>query len=97
MSSRSRSPRATRTRKGTGTTRAAPRRRPAAAAVPNVVGEDKNTAKADLANAGFHVDKENQDTSDPNQDGMVVDQSPIGGSSAQAGSHVTIYVGRYRD
>ncbi len=70
---------------------------PAAAAVPNVVGEDKDTAKADLANAGFHVHKENQDTSDPNQDGLVVDQSPPGGSSAQSGSHVTIYVGRYPD
>jgi PASTA domain len=70
---------------------------PVAATIPNVVGEDKDAAKADLANAGFHVDKENQDTSDPNQDGMVIDQSPPGGSSAQAGSHVTIYVGRYRD
>jgi serine/threonine-protein kinase len=70
---------------------------PAAAAVPNVVGEDKDTAKADLANAGFRADKKNQDTSDPNQDGLVVDQSPPGGSSAQSGSRVTIYVGRYRD
>jgi serine/threonine-protein kinase len=70
---------------------------PVVATVPNVVGEDKDTAKADLANGGFHVDKENQDTADPGQDGMVVGQSPAGGSSAPAGSHVTIYVSRYQD
>jgi beta-lactam-binding protein with PASTA domain len=70
---------------------------PVVATVPNVVGEDKDAAKADLAGAGFHVDKKNQDTSDPSQDGMVVDQSPPGGGSAPAGSHVTIYVARYRD
>jgi len=70
---------------------------PVVATVPNVVGEDKDTAKADLANRGFHVDKENQDTADPSQDGMVVGQSPAGGSSAPDGSHVTIYVSRYRD
>lgn len=74
--------------------RAAP---PSAAAVPNVVGEDGDTAKADLRSAGFHVDKTDQDTTDPSQDGMVVDQSPAGGASAQTGSRVTIYIGRYSD
>jgi eukaryotic-like serine/threonine-protein kinase len=68
---------------------------PAVAAVPNVVGEDKDTAKADLENAGFHAHGEKQDTIDPTQDGLVVDQSPPGGTSAQTGSHVTIYVGRF--
>jgi serine/threonine-protein kinase len=82
---------------GNGHDKGNPSQTPAAATVPNVVGEDKDTAKADLANSGFHVHKENQDTADPNQDGLVVDQSPPGGSSAQSGSHVTIYVGRYRD
>ena len=72
-------------------------RTPVVATVPNVVGEDKDTAKANLAGAGFHVDKENQDTSDPTQDGMVAGQSPPGGTSAPTGSHVTIYIGRYRD
>src|SRR5580765_4075463 len=70
---------------------------PVVATVPNVVGEDKDAAKADLASAGFHADKKNQDTSDPSQDGLVVDQSPPGGGSAPAASHVTIYVARYRD
>ena len=95
--SRSRSRKATRTRRENGHDKGGVSQTPVVATVPNVVGEDKDTAKADLANAGFHVHKENQDTSDPNQDGMVVDQSPPGGSSAQSGSHVTIYVGRYRD
>ena len=70
---------------------------PVVATVPSVVGEDKDAAKADLAGAGFHAEKKNQDTSDPSQDGMVVDQSPPGGGSAPAASHVTIYVARYRD
>ena len=70
---------------------------PVVSTVPNVVGEDKDAAKADLASAGFHADKKNQDTSDPSQDGLVVDQSPPGGGSAPAASHVTIYVARYRD
>jgi len=70
---------------------------PAAATIPNVVGEGKDAAKTDLAGSGFHVDKENQDTSDPSQDGMVVDQSPPGGGSAPAASRVTIYIARYRD
>jgi len=70
---------------------------PVVATVPNVVGEGKDAAKTDLAGAGFHVDKENQDTSDPSQDGMVVDQSPPGGGSAPAASRVTIYIARYRD
>jgi serine/threonine-protein kinase len=68
---------------------------PAAVAVPNVIGEDGDTAKADLENAGFHVDRKKQDTNDPSQDGMVVDQSPPAGTSADPNSKVRIYVGRY--
>lgn len=69
----------------------------ALAAIPAVVGEDKDSAKAALRNAGFHAHMEKQDTADPSQDGLVVEQSPTGGAAAEAGSDVTIVVGRYRD
>jgi eukaryotic-like serine/threonine-protein kinase len=62
--------------------------------VPRVVGEDKDSAKSDLRSAGFEVSTVDQPTSDPNQDGTVVDQSPPAGTSAPQDSTVTIYVGR---
>ena len=68
---------------------------PEAASVPSVVGEDEGAASADLQNAGFSVSTVDQQTGDANEDGVVVDQSPAGGSSADAASTVTIYVGRY--
>ena len=62
--------------------------------VPDVVGEDQATATSDLEAAGFTVTAVDSQTSDPGQDGLVVDQDPSGGSTA-SGSDVTIYVGRY--
>jgi beta-lactam-binding protein with PASTA domain len=67
----------------------------ATATVPSVVGEDKETAKADLKAAGFSPEKVEQDTTDPSEDGIVVDQAPAGGTTALRKSHVTIYVGRF--
>jgi eukaryotic-like serine/threonine-protein kinase len=65
------------------------------AAVPDVRGEDQATATADLQNAGFTVSASFRTTSDQTQDGIVVDQSPAGGTRKPANSNVTIYVGRY--
>jgi beta-lactam-binding protein with PASTA domain len=66
----------------------------ATASVPSVVGEDEATASAEIQAAGFRVSTVDQPTSDPSQDGIVVDQSPPAGSDADADSTVTIYVGR---
>jgi serine/threonine-protein kinase len=66
----------------------------ATASVPSVVGEDEAKASADIQAAGFRVSTVDQPTSDPSQDGIVVDQSPPAGSDADANSTVTIYVGR---
>jgi len=68
---------------------------PSSTAVPNVVGEEKNTAKDDLQNAGFHVDVQTVPVTDPTQDNLVQDQNPDGGSQAENGSTVTIYVGKF--
>ena len=66
-------------------------------AVPDVVGEDESTAANDLEAAGFSVQTVDTPTTDPGEDGVVLDQSPTGGSKASASSSVTIDVGRYSD
>jgi beta-lactam-binding protein with PASTA domain len=68
---------------------------PSSATVPNVVGEQKETAKQDLQDAGFKVKTEMVPVSDPTQDNVVQDQDPAGGASAPKGSTVTIFVGQF--
>jgi eukaryotic-like serine/threonine-protein kinase len=68
---------------------------PSTATVPNVVGEQRNTAKDDLQNAGFKVKIVNVPVSDPTQDDIVQDQDPAGGGEADSGSTVTIFVGQF--
>jgi beta-lactam-binding protein with PASTA domain len=67
-----------------------------AATVPNVVGQDQATAANTLRAAGFRVVVLNRPTSNQSQDGVVVEQQPVAGSSIPAGSQVTIFVGRLR-
>jgi serine/threonine-protein kinase len=69
---------------------------PATSAVPSVVGEGKASAKSDLDDARFKPVTVDQDTEDPSEDGIVLDQSPPGGTTAAPNSQVMIYVGRYR-
>jgi beta-lactam-binding protein with PASTA domain/tRNA A-37 threonylcarbamoyl transferase component Bud32 len=68
---------------------------PSSVTVPNVVGEQKETAKQDLQDAGFKVKTEMVPVSDPTQDNVVQDQDPAGGASAPKGSTVTIFVGQF--
>ena len=67
----------------------------AAEIVPDVTGEDEATATHDLQSAGYQVEVVSQDTADPAEDSVVVDQNPAAGQSASAKSKVTIYVGRF--
>jgi serine/threonine-protein kinase len=67
---------------------------PSEVVVPDVTGLDAASARAQLADAGFDVIAVDQPTSDPDEDGVVVDQSPESGSSATHGSTVTITVAR---
>jgi beta-lactam-binding protein with PASTA domain len=64
------------------------------ASVPDVVGQDQQTATSRLQSAGFTVQAIMVPVTDPSQDGMVVDEQPAGGSKAPEGSQVTIYVGQ---
>jgi beta-lactam-binding protein with PASTA domain len=49
---------------------------PSEVVVPDVTGLDAASARAQLADAGFDITVVDQPTSDPDQDGVVVDQSP---------------------
>jgi beta-lactam-binding protein with PASTA domain len=62
-------------------------------AVPDVIGDDEATARQRLEQAGFTVTVVDQDTTDPAEDGVVVDQDPAGAARRKPGADVTIFVG----
>jgi serine/threonine-protein kinase len=65
---------------------------PTLTVVPDVVGQDQQTATTNLQDAGFKV-QVLRVASNPSQSGKVVDEQPAGGTRAPDGSTVTIYVG----
>jgi beta-lactam-binding protein with PASTA domain len=67
---------------------------PAKVDVPDVSGLDEAAARVELERAGFVVRVTDESTTDPAQDGIVIRQTPAGGSGAQDGDAVTIVVGR---
>jgi eukaryotic-like serine/threonine-protein kinase len=69
---------------------------PQVSTVPDVTGLDQDSALATLENSGFRTAVQKQTTSDPAQDGIVIDQRPFGGSQATPGTTVTIIVGRLK-
>jgi eukaryotic-like serine/threonine-protein kinase len=69
---------------------------PAGSTVPNVIGQDEASAVSTIEGAGFQGRVVNRATSDPSQDGIVLQQSPAAGNRAAPGSTVTITVGRLR-
>ena len=66
---------------------------PTTTSVPDVTSSDQDTATSTLENSGFKVKVQKQPTTDPSQDGIVLDQDPVGGTNAKPGSTVTIFVG----
>jgi beta-lactam-binding protein with PASTA domain/predicted Ser/Thr protein kinase len=67
---------------------------PDSTTVPDVTGQDEESATTTLEDQGFKVKVTEQDTTDPTQDGIVLDQNPSGGVKAEPGSQVRITVGR---
>ena len=65
---------------------------PETVTVPDVVGDDEETARTTLEEAGFTV-RVRQVPVDPTQDGLVQSQDPVGDTQAERGSRVTIDVG----
>jgi membrane peptidoglycan carboxypeptidase len=68
---------------------------PAVAAVPNVKGMSQSDAKAALQQAGYIVKVEGKKVGNPDQDGVVLSQSPAAGTKAKQGTTVLITVGRH--
>jgi serine/threonine-protein kinase len=62
--------------------------------VPDLVGLDEATARHQLTAAGLVVRVVDRTTADPDEDGMVLEQSPSGGGSVELRETVTITVGR---
>ena len=67
---------------------------PKTVAVPDVRTLDAGSAASTLQNQGFRVKFTSTPVTDPNQDQIVLDQSPEGGQQAKPGSVVTLDVGR---
>jgi beta-lactam-binding protein with PASTA domain len=67
---------------------------PAEVDVPDVTGLDEASARTELENAGFQVEVTEESTTDPTEDGVVVRQSPTGGSTTAKGAVITLTVAR---
>jgi serine/threonine-protein kinase len=68
---------------------------PSTSTVPDEIGQDKQVAIDDLKANGFKVHAQNVTCVDPNQDNIVQDQDPAGGSDAPTGSTVNIFVCKF--
>src|SRR5207247_4813371 len=68
---------------------------PKTTTIPDVTGEDVDTAKVRLKGAGFKVKVVTIETSDSTLDGQVITESPDAGTEAAPHSVVTITVGKY--
>jgi serine/threonine-protein kinase len=67
---------------------------PATEAVPDVVGLDLDAARSQLRALGFRVQVVEEDTLDPDEDGLVTAQDPSGGTDAEAGTTIVLTVAR---
>ena len=62
--------------------------------VPDVTGMEAPDARAALEEAGFRPRGVARDTTEPSEEGIVLEQDPSATTEAARGSTVTIYVGR---
>jgi eukaryotic-like serine/threonine-protein kinase len=62
--------------------------------VPDVRGLEESNAQATLENEGWNVVIRDTPTQNPDEDGIVISQTPPPGQQADPGSRVTLFVGR---
>jgi beta-lactam-binding protein with PASTA domain/predicted Ser/Thr protein kinase len=62
--------------------------------VPDLLGQGAQEASDTLTAAGLEPRTSFQDTTDPNEDGIVLDQTPTSGTQVKDGAPVRIFVGR---
>jgi eukaryotic-like serine/threonine-protein kinase len=67
---------------------------PKLSTVPDVTSQDEGSARSSLEQAGFVVQVQRQDVTDPGLEGIVLSQRPTGNTQAKQGSTVTIVVGQ---
>ena len=67
---------------------------PKTSTVPDVTSLDLGTAQQTLHDSGFRAHVSYQDTTDPNSDGVVLSESPPGGTQLKPGTTVNLTVGR---
>jgi beta-lactam-binding protein with PASTA domain len=63
-------------------------------AIPDVRGLDEGSAQATLENEGWEVAIRDTPTQNPDEDGVVISQTPPPGEQAEPGARVTLFVGR---
>ncbi len=68
---------------------------PPTASVPGVEGDTAGAASSALSGAGFKVTQQTKTVTNQQNNGVVLSQTPGGGSTANKGSTVTIVVGQY--
>ena len=67
---------------------------PKTSTVPDVTSTDLGSAEQTLQASGFKAKVVYQDVSDPNEDGIVLDENPPGGTQAKPKTEITLTVGR---
>ncbi|WP_238904604.1 Stk1 family PASTA domain-containing Ser/Thr kinase [Clostridium sp. YIM B02506] len=65
--------------------------------VPKLLGLSKQDAISALNAVGLNGDSKEAETTDKNKDGKVIDSSVKEGNTADAGSTITLTIGRYKD
>ena len=65
--------------------------------VPDVEGLFRDGAVRVLQNRGLDVTWEEQDTTNPDDDGRVLDQAPAAGARVRAGDTVTLVIGEFTE
>ncbi|MGZ8717250.1 MAG: Stk1 family PASTA domain-containing Ser/Thr kinase [Gaiellaceae bacterium] len=68
---------------------------PKTSTVPEVTSLDRGSAEQLLKDSGFNPRVIFEDSGDPNNEGLVLSQDPLGGEQLKPGSPVTLTVGRY--
>jgi beta-lactam-binding protein with PASTA domain/tRNA A-37 threonylcarbamoyl transferase component Bud32 len=63
-------------------------------AIPDVRGLDESSAQATLENEGWQVVIRDTPTQNPDEEGIVISQTPPPGQQAEPGARVTLFVGR---
>lgn len=66
-----------------------------AAPVPDVVGQDQASASTAIRQAGFRVVVLFRPTTNQSEDGNVIEEQPVAGSSIPRGSSIALFVGSF--